>query len=378
MARISYCIYRPCPRGISLSAPRSQPRKRTVSQQSAADSISENARALAIAAVERQYRAEPERWRRYGTYGRARCVEDAEYHLEFLIASLEAGSIGQFVDYCGWAKILLASRGIDVSHFVDNLKHLRFVLRRKLSKQHFAAASKYLQAGLDALPDLPTDLPSRISPDRPYSDVANSYLNALLRFERERASEIVLKTSSKGVSVKDIYRHIITPAQHEIGRLWQLGKLTVAHEHYCTAATEIVMAELFRHLVTSSPPRERRLMAFCVEGERHCIALKMFSDLMSLEGWKVQYLGQDTPTSSAVRFIQQEKPAVVAVSVTFPKNLRSLEALVKQIRSNSDSGQVKILIGGSAASLDLCRRVGADGYAECIGDAVEVANRLVA
>jgi len=362
---------------MGLPAPRSQLRKRTGSPQSAAKVISEDTRAFAIAAVDRQYRAGPE-LRRYGTYGRARCVEDVEYHLEFLTASLEAGSIAQFVDYCGWAKVLLGSRGIDVSHLIDNLKHLRFILRRKLSKQHFAGASKYLQAGLDALPDLPTDLPSRISPDRPYSDVANLYMNALLRFERERASEIILKTSSKGVSVKDIYRHIITPAQHEIGRLWQLGKLTVAHEHYCTAATEIVMAELFRHLVTPGPPREKRLMAFCVEGERHCIALKMFSDLMSLEGWRVQYLGQDTPTSSAIRFIRQEKPAVVAVSVTFPKNLRSLETLLRQIRSNSDSGQVKVLIGGGAASLDLCRRIGADGYAECIGDAVEVANRLVA
>lgn len=188
----------------------------------------------------------------------------------------------------------------------------------------------------------------------------------------------MLSESSKGTSVKDIYRHIITPAQQEIGRLWQLGKLTVVHEHYCTAATEIVMAELFRHLIPPGPPRDLRIMAFCVEGERHCIGVRMFADLMTLEGWQVQYVGQDTPTSSVLRFISEEKPAVVAVSVTFPKNVRSLEHLIKAIRETPACAAVKILIGGRAASWELCKRIGADGYAESIGDAVEVANRLIA
>ena len=187
----------------------------------------------------------------------------------------------------------------------------------------------------------------------------------------------MLKESSLGTSVKDIYRHIITPAQQEIGRLWQLGKLTVAHEHYCTAATEIVMAELFRHVVPPGPPRELRLVAFCVEGERHCVGLRMFADLMTLEGWKVQYVGQDTPTSSVLRFITEEKPVVVAVSVSVAKNVRSLARLIRTLRKPPESAAVKVLIGGRSASKELCQRVGADGYAESIGDAVEVANRLI-
>jgi MerR family transcriptional regulator, light-induced transcriptional regulator len=343
----------------------------------AAEVISDNLQMLATAAVESHYKSDPS-LQRYGARGRARCIEDAEFHLEFLLSALAAESIGQFVDYCGWAKILLHNGGIDVAHLADNLQHLSTALKRKLSKQQFSIVEEYLQAGIDALPDLPTDLPSQIGPDRPYSQQANAYLKALLRFDRTEASNIVLKESSKGTSVKDIYRHIITPVQQEIGRLWQLGKLTVVHEHYCTAATEIVMAELFRHLVPQGAQRELRLLAFCVEGERHCIGIKMFADLMSLEGWRVEYAGQDTPTSSVLRFICQEKPAVVAVSVTFAKNVRSLQTLIKAIRENPGCSGVKILIAGRAASMDLCKRLGADGYAQCVGDGVEVANRLIA
>lgn len=338
--------------------------------------IAEEMQSLAIATVERQYRIDSS-LQRYGSKGRARCIEDTEYHLEFLIAALDAQSIGQFVDYCGWAKILLHSRGIDVSHLIENLRHLRWVLESKLAKTQFTTVSKYLEAGLNALPELPTDLPSRIPAERPFSDEANAYLNALLRFERQNAVDIVLKAASVNVSVKNIYRHIITPVQQEIGRLWQLGKITVAHEHYCTAATEIVMAELFRHLI-QGPSRDVRMIAMCVEGERHCIAMKMFADLMTAEGWQVRYIGADTPSSSALRFISEENPDVVATSVTFCKNLSALQALVNEIRAHPGCARVKILIGGAATSNDVCKRVGADGYAECIGDAVEVANRLVA
>ena len=229
---------------MASPASSSKVKKQRVHERSAAQLIADDMSKLALTCVQRQYREQPT-LRRYGARGLARCVEDTEYHLEFLIAALDARSIAQFVDYCGWAKILLNSRGIDVSHFEKNLIYLKSVLRTRLPKLQFAFVSEYLQAGLDALPDLPTDLPCLIAPERPYSDVANAYLNALLKFDRNRASEIVLKTSSKGASVKDIYRHVITPVQQEIGRLWQLGKLNVLHEHYCTAATEIVMAELF-------------------------------------------------------------------------------------------------------------------------------------
>ena len=346
-------------------------------RRAAADVVAENISVLAAAVVEHQYQAESS-WKRYANRGRARCVEDTEYHLEFLIEALNAGSIGQFVDYCGWAKVLLTSRGIDVDHLIQNLKHIQAALKSKLSKQHFALADTYLSAGLKALLALPASLPSFISSERPYAEIANAYLQSLLLFDSGRASEIVIKASNDGASVKDIYRHIITPAQHEVGRLWHLGQLTVAHEHYCTAATEVVMAELFRHLVLSSPPRERRVMCFCVEGERHCIALKMFAHLLTLEGWASTYLGADTPTSSAIQLISKEKPALIAVSVTFPKNVRSLENLLRELRARPEGEKMKVLIGGRATSSELCRRVGADGYAENIGDAVDVAVRLAA
>jgi methanogenic corrinoid protein MtbC1 len=345
-------------------------------RRAAAEVIAENISVLAAAGVEQQYQAES-LWKRYGNRGRARCIEDTEYHLEFLIEALNAASVQQFVDYCGWAKVLLTSRGIDVAHLIQNLKHIQAALKSKLSKQQFALADTYLSAGLKALPALPATLPSFISSERPYAEIANAYLQSLLLFDN-RASDIVLKASNDGASVKDIYRHIITPAQHEVGRLWHLGQLTVAHEHYCTAATEVVMAELFRHLVMSSPPRERRVMCFCVEGERHCIGLKMFAHLLTLEGWACNYIGADTPTSSAIQLISKEKPALIAVSVTFPKNVRSLENLIRELRARPESDKMKVLIGGRATSSELCRRVGADGYAENIGDAVDVADRLVA
>jgi methanogenic corrinoid protein MtbC1 len=345
--------------------------------RSAADAISDGIQDFAAAVVDRQYKSQPD-LRRYGMRGRARCVEDTEYHLEFLIEALNAGSIRQFVDYCAWAKILLSSRGIGLSDLAENFNHIHAVLKSKLTEPPFVLANAYVLAGLEALPQLPTELPPFISSDRPFADIANAYLQAMLLLDRKRASEIVLKASASGVSVKDIYRNVITPAQHEVGRLWQTGQLTVAHEHYCTAATEIVMAELFRQLVIPSPPHKRRIMCFCVEGERHCVGLKMFADLMSLEGWDSTYIGQDTPTSSAIQFISREKPRVIAVSVTFMKNVRSLENLIRKLRDRPEGESTKVLIGGRATSSELCRRVGADGFAENIGEAVEVANRMVA
>ena len=161
---------------------------RPASTRSASEVISKNMQALASASVESHYSSDPS-LKRYGAAGRVRCMEDAQYHLEFLLAALDAESIAQFVDYCGWAKILLHSRGIDVSHLIENLQHLYSALKSKLSRKEFSQVAEYLQAGIDALPDLPADLPSHIAAERPYAHTANAYLNALLRFDRDRAAE---------------------------------------------------------------------------------------------------------------------------------------------------------------------------------------------
>jgi methanogenic corrinoid protein MtbC1 len=102
----------------------------------------------------------------------------------------------------------------------------------------------------------------------PFAQLAKMYLDALLRVQRDVASRMIIKAVKDGIKVEDIYIHVFESSQHEVGRLWQNNQITVAQEHFCTAATQMIMSQLYPYIF-SSDKIGRTLVAACVAGEMH-------------------------------------------------------------------------------------------------------------
>ncbi len=335
-------------------------------------------RALAEAVVSRQYERQPELRDRYGERGQAKCVQDTEYHLAYLAAAVTYSSPALFADYVAWAKAVLAAFGVGPDDVERNLDCLRDVLRERLPGELREAVTPYLDAALRALPEAPTDLPSFLDGEGPLNGLARQYLQALLRAERHEASRLVLDAVRAGVAVGDLYLQVFQRCQREVGRLWQLKQITVAQEHYCTAATQLTMSQLYPYLF-ALPKKGRRLVAASVGGELHELGLRVVTDLFEADGWDTLYLAANLPAGAVTEAVERHRPDLLLVSVTMAYHLPRVEQLIAQVRS-SDVGQgVKVLVGGYPFNVgpDLWQRVGADGHARDGNEALEVAARLV-
>lgn len=217
-----------------------------------------------------------------------------------------------------------------------------------------------------------------MSEDQPFSDLAHAYLAALLGGERQRASRLVLDAVEGGRGVQEIYLGVFQPCQHEIGRLWQMNQISVAQEHYCTAATQLIMSQLYPYLFASARIG-RTLVATCIAGDLHEIGVRMVSDLFELHGWDTFYLGANTPVQSIVEAVREQQADVLAISATITPHLKSVQELIQAVRSAPDCATVKILVGGYPFRIvpELWRQLGADGCAQDATTAVDLANRLV-
>ncbi len=222
------------------------------------------------------------------------------------------------------------------------------------------------------------ELPSRLRPDAPHFDLCRAWLDDLLAGRRHEArGRIVAALEAGGVSPADLYRHVLEPAQHEIGRLWQLGRISVAQEHFCTAATQLVMAMLYPRIF-ASPRSGRTVLVTSVGGELHEIGARMVADYFAMAGWETHYLGADTPATAVAEAVRAGRPDAVALSCTMLHNVREVVRIVDAIREVP--GAPVVLVGGRAFLSDpaLCGLVGADGTAESGVGAVEAAERLLA
>lgn len=351
----------------------------TPTHQLASEEIQAHKGGIAAALVAKEFARHPELEQRYGKIGREKSLQDAGYHLAFLAQSLALNNAAVFVDYVAWAKIVLTQRKVLAADLAFHLECLAGVLREQLSADSGALAADYVGTAVRAIPGMPEDLPTFLHPGAPLAPLAHLYFEALRRGERHLASRLVLDAVAAGTPVKEIYLSVFQPAQHEIGRLWQTNRITVAQEHYCTAATQLIMSQLYSHIFATAK-NGRNLVASCVSGDLHEIGVRMVADFFELDGWSTFYLGANTPHTSVIATINERQADVLAVSATISYHVDAVGDLIRAVRRDPQAGRVRILAGGYPFNRDstLWRKVGADGTASDAQQAILLANQLVA
>ena len=341
--------------------------------------IDANAARIASLITERQVAADPSLAARFGDRGRLKCTEDARRHLEYLSSAAANNSDSLFADYVGWAKILLARLGLSDDDLSQNLHLLREAVREVLDAPHGDAAARIIDTALRALPAMPAVSQSLLSDSQPHAELARQYLALLLSGDRRAAGELIHAAVRRGITVHEIYLHVFQRSQHEIGRLWQMNEITVAEEHYCTAATQLIMSQLYP-MIFAAPRVGRRLVAACVGGDLHEIGVRMVADFFEMAGWDTYYLGANVPLDGIIDSVTERRANVLAISATMSYHVSAVADVIRAVRRNSGPRQVRILVGGYPFRVDseLWRSVGADGFAVDASEAVTLANRLLA
>lgn len=159
--------------------------------------------------------------------------------------------------------------------------------------------------------------------------------------------ELVDQSVEKGVSLFDLYLNIFTPALERVGELWCVGDISVADERL---ATEITMSVMERLRLAMNLPRRAsgRVVVSCIEGERHYVGARMLADFFQMDGWQVDFLGPDVPTSALPALIDQRRPRLLGLSVTLPQNKRHVGDVIDEL------ARLKlppvILLGGRSVS----------------------------
>ena len=282
------------------------------------------------------------------------------------------------------AHILQASEQASHAIVVEEVAALRKALLVRLSVGEYVVAASMLSTGLRAL-TLPTGDEAGNAPPAGAAGAGRlaalsaEYLARLLAAESLTAQHLLLDEAEAGTNVRDLYLHVLQPAQREVGELWHRGAISVAEEHYCTAATASVMAQLQPYF-QRMPRNGRHLLAACVAGDLHTIGLQMVADFLAYDGWEVSYLGADTPISNIRDMVAAQGVDLLLLAASLPQHVPLLRELVTSLRRNPATSHVRVVVGGHIFVHDaaLWARTGADAWAISAADAVRVVRLLFA
>jgi DNA-binding transcriptional MerR regulator/methanogenic corrinoid protein MtbC1 len=199
----------------------------------------------------------------------------------------------------------------------------------------------------------------------PFHAARDSLTRALDRFNDAGAHGVFDEMLAQ-FSVEAVLREVVVPFLHTQGERWQNGDISLIQEHFASNVIRGRLAGLARGWASGAGPRA---VLACPPGELHDLALMVFGIVLRGGGWRVVFLGADTPVGQIVPALIPT-PQLVVIAAT---NRHRLEAVADDLREMS--GVVPISLAGVGASARFADRVGATYLPD---DPVGAAQRILA
>jgi methanogenic corrinoid protein MtbC1 len=178
-------------------------------------------------------------------------------------------------------------------------------------------------------------------------------------------------------SLAGFYEDVLQPSLYEVGRMWETGKINAADEHLATAVAERMIATAYVTMSGRSAGGNARgsTVIATTPDEPHGVGVRMVADLLELKGWDVHFLGVNVPISDIVDLVRRVEPTFVGLSLVMPYNLRNMEQIITQLRSDAKNRSMRIMVGSPVLiwDKDVWRRLGADAFAPNLRSALEIA-----
>src|SRR6185437_1729785 len=154
-----------------------------------------------------------------------------------------------------------------------------------------ATAGQPTPAGDSARPDPPLS-----GSDRGLTRLAGQLRHALDELD-EPAAQAVLDHLFADFTVETTLREVLVPYLRDLGDRWAKGAIGVTTEHFASNLLRARLASLARGWGQGHGPCA---VLACPPGERHDLPLLAFGVVLHRNGWRIIYLGADTPLADLV------------------------------------------------------------------------------
>lgn len=171
---------------------------------------------------------------------------------------------------------------------------------------------------------------------------------ALARFDDAGAQSVLDRLLAER-STRAVIGEVIVPYLTDLGERWAAGTATVAEEHFATSVIRGRLLGLARGWDAGGGPRA--LLA-CPSGELHDLGLLCFGIALRGHGWRITYLGADTPVTTLREAADRLRPEVVVLAATTTRRLRAVADGIAGL-------PVALALAGAGATAQLAERLGA-------------------
>jgi methanogenic corrinoid protein MtbC1 len=228
-------------------------------------------------------------------------------------------------------------------------------------QQHLAEGMAAAEAAALAVRDAVDEEAARTAL-RPAA-IRDELATALDAFDEPRAQAILDRLLALA-TVETLLAEVVVPYLQELGERWRRGDASVAQEHFASSVLRGRLLGLARGWGLGLGPVA---VLACLPGEQHDLGLIAFGLALRSQGWRIVYLGPDSPLDTVADVSHQLEPSLVVLNAVSRERVRPV---LPQLRALTR--RHKLALGGAAAEDTL----ETDGILALTGDPTAEAARI--
>ena len=180
------------------------------------------------------------------------------------------------------------------------------------------------------------------------TELSGALRRALDTFD-EPAAQAVLDRLVSDLWLPTMLREVVLPYLAELGERWTQGTASIAQEHFASNVIRGRLAGLARGWGNGHGPRA--LLA-CPPGELHDLALMVFGIVLNRTGWRIDYLGANTPVEELTRTVEASRPDLVVLAAARTPAFEGLAAQLTELAQRAP-----LALAGAGATPQLAAAV---------------------
>lgn len=209
-------------------------------------------------------------------------------------------------------------------------------------------------------------------------EIIQQLKDAMVEGDEARCAELARALVAEGADLRATIAELAAEME-EVGRKFEemeifLPEVLLAADGM-EAVMEVFTPELARDSVSTS---QGTAVVGTARGDMHQIGKDLVALFLQIGGFKVVDLGTDIDPLDFIHEAERSNADVIGISSLMTTTMPGATEVIRILNDKGVRDRFKVVVGGAPTSQEWADKIGADGWAEEAGSAVDVCKELIA
>lgn len=198
-------------------------------------------------------------------------------------------------------------------------------------------------------------------------------ISAVAKLDEDKVLELVRQGLKEGKDPSYLQKQLQL-GMEKVGQLYEKGEYFIADLIMAGMICKEVLKieEMKNDMSKVKVQNKAKILLGTVYGDLHDIGKDVFGGMMESAGFEVYDLGVDVPAKVFVDKVREVQPDILGLSGVLTYVFVSMKDVIDELKKAGLRDKVKVIIGGSAVTKEVCEYIGADNFTDDALRGVEI------